>query len=163
MKIWSTLLLCTVLSVCNRYNMDPNAVQGTGLLRVGNCGGRPRDTGSEASKAKAPLGYKKKPHTHQQIQRGAEKKKTKVRQHKAGQSHHTKKIWRVWSWWLYAVADCREWATGVLMGWERAGVVWKVEKYRVQREMGQILTLCSTVWQEGQSLTCLTCTCGQGK
>lgn len=55
--------------------MDPNAVQGTGLLRVGNCGGRPRDTGSEASKAKAPLGYKKKKHTHTSRYKGVQKKK----------------------------------------------------------------------------------------
>lgn len=55
--------------------MDPNAVQGTGLLRVGNCGGRPRDTGSEASKAKAPLGYKKKTTHTPADTKGCRKKK----------------------------------------------------------------------------------------
>lgn len=69
--------------------MDPNVVQGTGLLRVGSCGGRPRDTGPGASEAKAPLG----PKTHTASDtKGCRKHLTKVRQDNTGQSHQTKTI-----------------------------------------------------------------------
>lgn len=40
----------------------------------------------------------------------------------------------VWSWWLYAAADCWERASGVLMGGEGASVVKTMEKNRAQGE-----------------------------
>lgn len=93
--------------------------------------------------------------TQQQMQRGAGK--TSQKSGKRTLDSLTRGVWCC----FYAVADCSEWATGVLMGWERAGVVWTVKKHRVQGELGQILTLCSSVWREGRSLTCLSCSCCQ--
>lgn len=53
--------------------MDPNAVQGTGLLRV-TVVEDPETQVLKPARLKLHLDTKKKPHTHQQIQRGAEKK-----------------------------------------------------------------------------------------
>lgn len=71
--------------------------------------------------AEAPLGHKNK---QLQIKSDTENAQ-KLRQAYAGPSEFTLPIWWVacvWSCWIYAVADCWEQATGVLMGWEGAGV-----------------------------------------
>lgn len=134
---WKTkALYCAVLSVCSGYIVDPNAIQGTGSPRVGSVGGRPSEAKSIAIST-----------TQQQIHRDAEKKlsqkSSRIKSSKVSPSCVE----------MVTIADCRDWATGVLMGWEsRCGVNSRKIQSRVRDR-----TDSDNVQRS------LTCTCGQGK